>query len=147
MGINPIILKDAVLSKMNPAERKRLGKAGRTRAEITDKQNRDTEKTIHNQWLGFCFSHNIYCTHAAMDRKSTIKKGHLDFECSKNNRVMFIEFKVPPRGLTREQEQEIDRLRACGNTAAYVIEERVQGAAMRLAIELATQFFQLGVTR
>ena len=78
MGINPNLLTDAILSKMEGKARKLLGKPGRTRAEIIDKQCRTAEKVIHG-----------------------------------------------------------------GNTAVYVIEERVQGAAIRLAIELATQFFQL----
>lgn len=146
MGYNPATLSDSFLSKMEGNERRALGKAGRTQAEIADKQCRDAEKEIHNQWQGFCDRHNIYTTHAATDRRSTIRKGHLDFACSKCNRIMFIEFKVPPNKLTPEQVREIDRLRACGCMAVYVIEERVRGAALRLAIELATMFFQLGAT-
>lgn len=146
MGCNPAILRDSFLSKMEGSERRKLGKAGRTRAEISERQLREAEKQIHDDWQGFCDRHDIYTTHAATDRRSTIRKGHLDFACSKNNRIMFIEFKVPPNKVTTEQERELARLRVCGNTASYVVEERCRGAALRLAIELATQFFQLGAT-
>lgn len=90
--ISPV-LPDHVLEKMDPRERAKLGKAGRTMREAIElaeaKSERDLQKQIAN-WLRL---HGYAFYQSAMHKKTTGTVGWPDFTFAVNSRACALEVK------------------------------------------------------
>ena len=143
MGIDPSQLNDRIRSRMIPADRKKLGRVGMTAAEAQARYVTRTERDIHYKFISYLNRHRLKYQHSNPTRKSSIRSGTPDFLVGpRNNYGFFIEFKVPPNGLTPVQEKEIAELRAEGNFV-LVAEETEPGAAYTIAIQATAKFFGL----
>jgi hypothetical protein len=112
--IFPGQIPEPMLEKMEPADRRRLGKAGLTMAERVAKEEIRAERQLHNQFSGFLNRHGFFSVHADPTRKSTIRAGWPDYSVFKAGRVLFIEFKVGLNTLSTEQQSVVDGLKAGG---------------------------------
>lgn len=78
MGCDPTVLPDAFLSKMDKADRKRLGKAGVTTAEAEAKQAFKREKELQQRCVALLRLRNIVCNVSRTDRRKTDMVGWPD---------------------------------------------------------------------
>jgi hypothetical protein len=99
-----MILPDHVLEKIaDPAERRRLGKAGRTTDERLIKAGLELEREEHKKFLGYLDRNEFAYHHARTDRRTTDNLGVPDFIIG--CRIgLAIEFKRRGGKLTSEQE-------------------------------------------
>jgi hypothetical protein len=104
MPILPGQIPEPMLEKMAPAERRRLGKAGRTRIEIDQHNALKLERQDHNLFCGYLERNEYAYAHNRTDKRSTTNLGVPDFliGCRLG---LAIEFKRPGCHLTPEQEQ------------------------------------------
>ena len=76
--------------------------------EIDTKAERDTERRterrIHHLFESWLRLNEIPYVHSRMDRKPTIRAGWPDFSCLWNSTTCFIEFKLPGKELSDDQE-------------------------------------------
>lgn len=70
MGIDSKVLPDAFLSKMDKADRKRLGKAGVTNAEAQAKQAFKREKELQQRCIAMLRLRGIFVAFSRMDKKA-----------------------------------------------------------------------------
>jgi hypothetical protein len=130
MGIEGI-LPERVLSKMDPLDRKKLGKAGRTRTEAQERNSLLRERDDHAHFINFCCLKGIGYDHSHPGKRATNKVGTPDFALYYPvRRTLFIEFKIRPNKLTREQE-EIKREREAAGfkyVVAYSLSEAIEAA-------------------
>jgi hypothetical protein len=139
MGIDPTV---NIIEHMAPADRKKLGRRGETRAETVHRVTTRAERRIHDQFSGFCHRHNIAVWHSSPVKKSSIRTGLPDFLLLKNRRALLIEFKIPPNKLSFEQVEVFAALEENGDHVE-VIQETAPGEAYRLATMLARDYFAL----
>jgi hypothetical protein len=123
-----MMLPDHIVNKItDPKERKRH----MTACEAGERYARDTEREAHAKFSSYCLLHNILFEHEDPSRRSTGRPGWPDFRCfGANARVLFVEFKVKPNGLTREQEEVKSVLESFGfrYLVAYSLVEAIYGA-------------------
>lgn len=109
------------LEIMDPADRKSLGKAGRTVAERTSdnaiKRERDLHKLISNELL----RRGIVNYHSRMDRKTTIGTGLPDYAFVLNGRPITMEVKMPGQGLSDKQLEMRAKMIAPPNGWSYIV--------------------------
>jgi hypothetical protein len=99
---------------MSAEDRKRLGIL--TPEEERAQANLTCEREIHHQfgaWLYKKGFEDYY--HSDPVRRPTIKAGLPDFGIYRDSRIIWIEIKVPPNGLTRSQEECFERMGRQGN--------------------------------
>lgn len=110
--MNPTQLPDNVLKRMSPADRKRLGKSGRTGDDCKRDQEHVSEREIHRQIEQWLNSKGIVYRHDRMDRKTTGTVGWPDFTfvwtegTTVVNRMQWaigVEVKVPGGKCSQEQ--------------------------------------------
>jgi hypothetical protein len=142
MGIDPRSFNDKQLGLISAADRRPMGKAGMTSGEALTKETKTLERSIHNQFTGFCNRTGVDVWHSNPCRKSSIGEGLPDFLCLKNGIGVCIEFKVLPNKLSRVQTNRIARLRENGNTV-HVCEESGPGTAYADAINILTKLYSL----
>ena len=98
------ILPNHVLEKMDPADRKRLGKAGITMKEAIEKAEVKQEKDLHEQIVAYLEQHHgVKVGHARMDKKSTFTEGWPDLTFSINGKACALELKVGKKKPEPEQ--------------------------------------------
>jgi hypothetical protein len=114
------VIPEKLLVRMDPADRKRLGKMGTTSAESAANADRRGELADHGQFVNFCQLRGIEYIHANPTQKSTIKKGALDFALGFGGRCLYLEFKKGKSKPTPEQEDTLRRHAAAGNPAFVV---------------------------
>ncbi len=101
------ILPNNILRRMDPADRAKLGKAGRTAAEVLERGEARAERELQRQieqWLGLK-GYPFY--RQRMDRRTTGKVGTPDFLVCVRGRFVAIECKVGRRELTEAQSREL----------------------------------------
>jgi hypothetical protein len=130
-----MMLPDHIVKKIaDPIERKRHMSA----QEASDKYARDTEREMHSKFSNYCALHDILFEHENPAKRSTSRPGWPDFRCfGPNGRVLFVEFKVRPNGLTKEQEEIRAALAAFGAAeyryvVAYSLVEAIHAAQQHL---------------
>jgi hypothetical protein len=131
------LLPDRVLRLIDPADRKPMGKAGRTSAECEEKNSQESERKIHNQFIGWLRRNGFeHFYHSNPVKRSTIEEGLPDFGIPAQGRILLGEFKVKPNKLSPVQERVFAELRKGGNEVRvwYSYEE---------AVEATKQFFNL----
>ncbi|MEM4247639.1 MAG: VRR-NUC domain-containing protein [Candidatus Nanoarchaeia archaeon] len=72
------ILPENILKLMSPEDRKKLGKAGKTKVEIAVDSEIKAEKDLHKALIGYLNMKGIAVGHARMDRKSSYTEGWPD---------------------------------------------------------------------
>ena len=122
---------------MSPEDRKIHGIL--TPEEESAQANLTLEREIHHQFGGWLYRHD-FCDYYHSDpvRRPTIKAGLPDFGIYRDSRILFIEVKVPPRGLSPVQEEVFGRMGRAGNVilVVYSYEE---------AARVTSKFFNLPV--
>jgi len=89
---------------MDPADRKRLGKAGITMKEAIEKAEVKQEKDLHEQIVAYLEQHHgVKVGHARMDKKSTFTEGWPDLTFSINGKACALELKVGKKKPEPEQ--------------------------------------------
>jgi hypothetical protein len=110
------LLPDRILRRIDPAERRALGKAGRTIAECEEKNSFENERKLHNQFIGWLRRNGFgHFYHSNPVKRSTIEGGLPDFGIPAQGRILFGEFKVKPNGLSAVQARVFNEMRSAGN--------------------------------
>lgn len=118
--MKPVVLPENILNKMSPDDRKKLGKAGATKAECDAKQLAKSEKEVHKQISQWLTLHDIYFCHSRMDRKTTNQRGQPDymfawkFDRAALARPVAIEVKVGSNKLSDEQKDVMMQMETNG---------------------------------
>jgi hypothetical protein len=112
-------IPDAILDKIaDPADRRKMGKAGLTMAERSAKEETRLERELHSQFSGFLKrneSKTALVIHADPTKPARMTPGVPDYTIFfRNGRVLFVEFKVGRNWLTPEQTIIIAQLRESG---------------------------------
>jgi hypothetical protein len=112
---------------MTPEDRKTHGIF--TAEEQAAQANLTVERDIHNQFSNWLYRHgyeDFY--HSDPVRRPTIKAGLPDFGIYRESRILFIEFKVRPNGLSPVQEETFTRMSNRGNVVLvfYTYEQAVK---------------------
>jgi hypothetical protein len=103
-------LPENILKRMDQADRKALGKAGRTWQEITATNEHKSELDLHNDFINWLRRNQVHYIHANPTRRSTIREGAPDFYCMREGRVICIEFKVGHNYLSETQKAVVVEL-------------------------------------
>lgn len=121
MGIDPKLLKDRQVDMIgDPAQRREVVKRRGfdTTAKNAAKQEYKLEEALHNDFISWLNRHELAYVHAAMKKRSTIQKGCPDFTVTAGERYgyrsLYIEFKLPGKKLSPEQESYIAELQRKG---------------------------------
>ena len=137
MGLDPNNLPDPLLTKIaDPKEKRRLGKAGLTTEEGLAKRQKEDENELRERIEGFCRRNKIDPDGGNPAKRSRLRTGRPDLVLTKNNRCLWVEFKVRNNKLTSDQYEHIAWLRQCGNYTE-LIENYPDG------IRTITQWFEL----
>jgi hypothetical protein len=119
-----MLLPDHILSKIaDPAERKRMGKAGVTLAELEAEHSEKAERQDHNNYLSFLHRNefkNWQILHANPNKRSTLPPGHPDFLIQAKGRSLYLEFKAGTNKLSDVQELVIADMIGDGFTVKVV---------------------------
>jgi hypothetical protein len=107
----PNVLSEGFLKAMPQSERKRLGRAGMTNAEATQRQIEHNEKELQRQVYNWLLREGIYFVNPRMDRKTTTSKGTPDFIACVDGLFLGIECKADRNTLTSEQAREANHIR------------------------------------
>jgi hypothetical protein len=115
MSRNHRVLVPAHIARlMAPADRKANGIL--TPEEELAQHNLTLERDIHSQFGSWLYRHGFEdCYHSDPARRPTIKAGIPDFGVFKDSRIIWIEFKVRPNGLSESQAQCFERMGRRGN--------------------------------
>jgi hypothetical protein len=119
MGIDKSQLTDAIRTRMEPAELKALGKAGRTFAQCEAERLDKLEREDHRQFIGWLERNEYAYAHNRTDKRATTNLGVPDFLVG--CRVgLAIEFKRKGGRLSTEQTRWRARHEARGGTYRIV---------------------------
>jgi hypothetical protein len=105
---------------MSPADRMRLGKAGRTTTEIVRQIEEQSEKDLHKDIVRYLNILGVPFAHARMDKRSSIAVGYPDFSFPYKGRFVGWEAKVKGKGLTSEQQATRDLIERNGGRFAVI---------------------------
>ena len=111
---NRILVPPHIARLMSPADRKANGIL--TPEEESAQHNLTLEREIHSQFGSWLYRHG-FCDYYHSDpaRRPTIKAGIPDFGVYRDSRIIWVEFKVKPNGLSESQEQCFERMGRQGN--------------------------------
>lgn len=118
--MNPLILPQKFIDIMSPADRARLGKAGRTTTEIVREVEERSEKDLHKDIVRYLNVLGVPFAHARMDKKSSIAVGFPDFSFPYKGRFVGWEAKVKGKGLTSEQQATRELIERNGGRFAVI---------------------------
>lgn len=122
--MNP--LPDNILSKMNPSERKRLGKAGRTTEQIVEANTIKSEKELQRQCVAMLRLRGIFVIVSRMDKRTSNQVGTPDliFSLMRENdfigRPCGFECKLKGNKPTPEQEKVMGQMASNGWTVRVI---------------------------
>lgn len=117
--ISPI-LPDHVLEKMNPSDRKRLGKAGVTMREAIEKAEVKSERDLQNLIANELLRRGIWFTRSAMNKRTTNTVGTPDFLFCVHGLFCAVEVKHAAGKLRIEQSLALSEIRVNGGRAVAV---------------------------
>ncbi len=117
MGLDSKTLPEAFLSKLSKAQRKPLGKAGRTASECQDVQVAKSERELQNQIESLLRRRGYLPARQRMDRKSNLAKGMPDFFFSVNGCAVYWEVKFGKGSTSPEQDSMLLQLTQYPNKA------------------------------
>jgi len=129
----PAIVSEGFLQSLPEDERKKLGRAGMTRAEALAKYRAGQEKQLQDDVMRWLDLHEIYFESDRMDKKTSGKKGRPDFRCCVMGRWVAFECKTEAGTLSKEQAEQAARLRKSGGTFVVVFSLQDVIAAVREA--------------
>jgi hypothetical protein len=112
---------------MSEEDRKKLGIM--TADELAAQSTLILEREIHSQFSSWLYRNGFEdFYHSDPVRRPTIKAGLPDFGIYRNSRILFIEFKVRPNGLSPVQEETFARMGNRGNVilVCYTYEQAVK---------------------
>jgi hypothetical protein len=118
--MNPPVLPQKFIDLMSPADRARLGKAGRTTAEIVREVEEQSEKDLHKDIVRYLNVLGVPFAHARMDKRSSIAVGYPDFSFPYKGRFVGWEAKVKGKGLTSEQQATRELIERNGGRFAVI---------------------------
>ena len=111
---NRILVPPHIARLMAPEDRKANGIE--TPEEEAQRHNLTLEREIHSLFGSWLYRHGFEdYYHSDPVRRPTIKSGLPDFGVYRDSRIIWIEFKVKPNGLTQSQEECFDRMGRQGN--------------------------------
>ena len=114
MSKQRILVPPNIARLMSPEDRKTHGIL--TPEEESAQANLTLEREIHHQFGSWLYRHGFEdYYHSDPVRRPTIKAGLPDFGIYKDSRIIWVEFKVPPNGLTQSQEECFERMGKNGN--------------------------------
>ena len=134
-----MIISQNLLSRMDPADRKQFGKAGRTWAEAVASDSEKLERKLHSDYVSFLRRHGFkdhQIITSPMNRKSFLPPGFPDFLIQRGGRFLYIEFKAGSNVLSTLQEIVIADLIAEGCTVLVLY-------SYSEAIKATAEFFNL----
>ena len=126
---------DNILRHMDPAERKKRGRAGMTQAEATRTETLRIERQDHADFANYLLLKGIWFEHENPTRRSTSRRGWPDFRCFYfGHRFLEVEFKIRPNKLSREQEEVRAMLESFGfaYVVAYSLSEAIEATHTHL---------------
>jgi hypothetical protein len=126
MGVPVSDLRDNVLSKLPPDEKKRLGKAGLTYGEAQAKQAAREEKELQRQIANLLRLKGIEANVSRMDKRKTDRKSWGDFTFAANGQAVIWECKRPGEKLRDDQEAMRKKLIAAPNEWQYFVIHTVE---------------------
>ena len=115
-----VILPNHFLEKMDPAERRKLGKAGMTAAEALAKAEAKSEGDIQKQISNWLLLHSIAFYRAAMHKKTTGRVGWPDFTFAINGLACAVEVKFGNSDPKPAQKETMRAMKANGWRVAVV---------------------------
>ena len=119
MSKQRIFVPPNIARLMSPADRKANGIL--TPEEESAQANLTLEREIHHQFGGWLYRHGFEdYYHSDPVRRPTIKAGLPDFGIYRDSRILFVEIKVKPNGLSPVQEEVFQRMGAAGNIILVV---------------------------
>ena len=131
MSRNHRVLVPANIAKlMSPEDRKANGIL--TPEEESAQHNLTLEREIHHQFGGWLYRHGFEdYYHSDPVKRPTIKAGLPDFGVYRDSRILFVEVKVKPNGLSPAQEEVFGRMGRAGNVilVCYSYEEAVRATS------------------
>lgn len=116
----PNVPSEGFLQALPPEERKKLGRAGITKAEAAAIYARGQEKELQRQVWNYLTLKGIYFESDRMDKRTSGKKGRADFRCCIDGLWLSLECKAESQTLSKEQALEAARLRKSGGKFAVV---------------------------
>ena len=127
---NNVVIPPNVARLMSSEDRKRFGilTPEERKAEI----DLTLEREIHSQFSGWLYRNGFEdYYHSDPVRRPTIKKGLPDFGIYRDSRIVFIEFKIHPNGLSEDQEIVFGRMGRQGNVilVCYTYEEGINATS------------------
>jgi hypothetical protein len=99
---------------MSADDRKSLGKAGLTLAEVFAKAAIRSEKQLHQLIEQDLSRRNVPYYHSRTDKRATISRGLPDFAFAFEGVPVAVECKLAGEQLTAEQELTLEKMRLCG---------------------------------
>ena len=109
-----VLVPSHIARLMSPEDRKAHGIL--TPEEESAAANLTLEREIHHQYGGWLYRHDFYdYYHSDPVRRPTIKAGLPDFGVYRDSRILFLEIKVRPNGLSPIQEEVFQRIGRAGN--------------------------------
>jgi hypothetical protein len=114
-----VLVPSHIARLMSPEDRKANGI--QTPEEESAAANLTLERDIHSQFGSWLYRHDFWdYYHSDPVRRPTIKAGLPDFGIYRDSRILFLEIKVKPNGLTASQEEVFARMGAAGNVILIV---------------------------
>ncbi len=118
--MNSPVLPQKFIDLMSPADRARLGKAGRTSVEIYRQIEEQSEKDLHKDIVRYLNVLGVPFAHARMDKKSSIAVGYPDFSFPYRGRFVAWEAKVRGRPLDADQQRTREHIEKHGGMYAVI---------------------------
>jgi hypothetical protein len=115
-----MLLPNHFLEKMDPAERRKLGKAGMTASEAAAKQIARSERDLQNLIANELLRRGIWFTRSAMNRPTTNTVGTPDFVFCVKGRFCAVEVKFAKGRVRPEQATAIADIALNGGAAKVV---------------------------
>jgi hypothetical protein len=118
----PAVPSEGLLQALPPEERKRLGRAGMTKAEAEAKYAAGREKDLQDDIATWLNGQQIYFDWDRMDTRTSGRRGRADFRVCVPVRIkdqiegrwLSVEAKTQSGTLTSEQAEQAARLRKSG---------------------------------
>jgi hypothetical protein len=118
--MNPPVLPQRLIDLMSPADRAKLGKAGRTTLEIFREVEEQSERDLHRDIVRYLNVLGVPFAHARMDKKSSIAVGYPDFSFPYRGRFVAWEAKVRGRPLDADQQRTREMIEKHGGQFAVI---------------------------